>query len=549
MSDVSELIPIQRIQQHVYCKRLFYLEYVQAQFETNRFVKEGEYVHRRVDQEKGDLSNIDSSEGNLENNNARSISISSSSLGLTGIADLIEQTDDETVLVEFKRGKPQRDGTAWETHQVQVCALVLVLRDNGYQCERAQIYYAASKQRIDVPISDALIDRTLEENKEMRHTAELAKIPPPLYASPKCPGCSLVGICMPDEVNLHNGVSEQQPRKLVPRKSAARPIYITEVGSKVSFRKGRVVVSKQEEELQQARLIDVSQINLYGNVQISSQMMRRAFDKEIPVCWFSYGGWFQGIATGMPSKHVDLRRRQVAISAQSGLPIAKEMIKGKIRNSRTFLMRNARIEIEEEKAQLKHLANSVDDADSLTSLLGTEGAAARTYFGAFSKMIRDDALGTFDFNGRNRRPPKDPINCLLSYCYALLVKDLTATVIGIGFDAYLGVLHQPRYGRPALSLDLAEEFRPVIAESVALNMVNNGEIGSKHFIHRAGSVALTKDGRKAVLESYERRLETEITHPTYQYRVTYRRAFELQARVLAAHFLGDIPGYVPLMTR
>ena len=178
-----------------------------------------------------------------------------------------------------------------------------------------------------------------------------------------------------------------------------------------------------------------------------------------------------------------------------------------------------------------------------------EGTGARLYFSKFSSMIRDESLGAFDFNGRNRRPPKDPINCLLSYVYALLTKDLTAVAIAVGFDPYLGVFHRPRFGRPALALDLAEEFRPLVAESVVINVVNNGEVGERDFLVRAGGVSLTQDGRRSVLSAYERRLDTEVTHPTYGYRITYRRVFEVQARVLAAHLLGEIPGYTPFMTR
>ena len=133
--------------------------------------------------------------------------------------------------------------------------------------------------------------------------------------------------------------------------------------------------------------------------------------------------------------------------------------------------------------------------------------------------------------------------------YSLLAKDLTAVAIGIGLDPYLGVFHRPRFGRPALALDLAEEFRPLVAESVVLNTINNGEVRSSDFQIRAGGVALTQDGRRSVLSAYERRLETQVTHPTYGYKITYRRVFEVQARVLAAHLLGEIPSYTPFMTR
>jgi len=223
------------------------------------------------------------------------------------------------------------------------------------------------------------------------------------------------------------------------------------------------------------------------------------------------------------------------------------MVEGKIRNSRTFLRRNSRTVDDKVIASLKRLAEDALIAPSLASLLGTEGTAARLYFGQFSTMLRSD-FG-FDFDGRNRRPPKDPINCLLSYLYSLLAKDLTATTYGVGFDPYIGFYHRPRFGRPALALDLAEEFRPIVADSVVVNLVNNGEIKQSDFIVRAGGVGLTADGRRAVIASYERRLDTEVTHPIFGYKVTYRRLFEVQARLLGAYLLREIPEYLSFTTR
>ena len=151
--------------------------------------------------------------------------------------------------------------------------------------------------------------------------------------------------------------------------------------------------------------------------------------------------------------------------------------------------------------------------------------------------------------GRNRRPPLDPLNCLLSFAYAMLTKDLVAITIGVGLDPYLGIYHRTRYGRPALALDLAEEFRPLIADSVVINLLNNGEVAESDFLRRAGAVALTADGRKTVLRAYERRLETEVRHPVFGYRISYRRVMDVQARLLAAVMVGELPEYIPMVTR
>jgi CRISPR-associated protein Cas1 len=306
-------------------------------------------------------------------------------------------------------------------------------------------------------------------------------------------------------------------------------------------------VSLRREVLAEARLIDVSQINLHGNVQITTALLRECFKREVPVLWFSYGGWFVGMAEGLPSKNVELRRRQVWVSAQAGLPIARQVVAGKIRNSRTMLMRNSRHRDQGVVDSLKELVTKASEADRPASLLGVEGVAARLYFSQFSTMLRED-LG-FDFNGRNRRPPLDPVNCLLSFSYSLLVKDLTAVVYGVGLDPYLGFYHKPRFGRPAVALDLAEEFRPLIADSVVVGVVNNGEVNLGDFVVRTTGVALTPDGRKSVIRAYERRLDQEIEHPVFGYKVTYRRVLEVQARMLAAYLMREIPDYVPFVTR
>jgi CRISPR-associated protein Cas1 len=542
---VPDLVPARMVNEFEYCPRLFYLEWVQARFEDNPDTVEGRWQHRAVDTERGRAPAADQEDFR----EARSVMLGSERLGLIGRADIIEGDGDRVRPVDIKRGRPPDHGPAWTPEMVQLCVIGLLLRDNGYQCDEGVIYFAETRQRVRIPFDEALVARTVALVDALRAVAAQSEPPPPLVDSPKCPRCSLVGICLPDETNLLTARSQRPPRRLVPSESAARPLYVTEQGTNLGLRSGRVVVTQHGEELKAVRFIDVSQISLFGNVQISSQLLRACFAEEIPVCWFSFGGWFSGIAEGLPSKHVELRRRQVGIAAQAGLPIARRLIEGKIRNCRTLLRRNARSDVAPALEQLKGLADGAAEATSLESLLGVEGTAARIYFSRFSAMIRNDDLSSFDFNGRNRRPPRDPVNCLLSYAYSLLVKDLTATLIGIGFDPYLGFYHRPRFGRPALALDLAEEFRPIVAESVVVNAINNGEVKPNDFVVRAGGVSLTQEGRRAFLSTYERRLDNEITHPVFGYRITYRRVFEVQARMLAAYLLGEIPEYVPMTTR
>lgn len=297
------------------------------------------------------------------------------------------------------------------------------------------------------------------------------------------------------------------------------------------------------------RLIDVSQVSIYGNVQVSTQAMRELLSREIPVCWFSSGGWFFGIADGLPGKNVELRRQQVLAGDKVNVGIARRMVAAKILNARTLLRRNGRSRRRDALREMKRLAVLAEDATEVDRLLGLEGGAARIYFSQFASMIRTDLAGVFVWERRNRRPPTDPVNCLLSFLYGVLVRECTTTLLAIGLDPYAGVYHRPRFGRPALALDLAEEFRPLIADSCVLTLVNNGEVSERDFVTRGGGCGLTTDGRRKVLAVYERRMATEILHPTFGYRVTYRRAVEVQARILAAVIMSELEQYRGMVTR
>lgn len=552
--EVPELVPARMVNEFSYCPRLFFLEWVHAQFADNADTVEGRWVHRAVDEPSGAVPVAGEGEVKV----ARSVHLSSHELGLVAKVDLLEGAPDGTVVpVETKRGAPPDiPERAWEPERVQVCVQGLLLREHGYACDHGVIWFAETRQRVRVEFDEALVARTLELARQLRTVAASSAAPPPLVDSPKCPRCSLVGICLPDEVNTLAERSVAAPRRLIPKDDAPAPMYVTEQGAWVAKDRGRLTVTRSGERLASARILDVAQLCLYGNIQVSTQLLRELWAREIPVCWFSHGGWFSGMATGLPGRNVELRRRQVVTSGQGGLDIARRVIHGKIRNSRTLLRRNSRArgdpEVERVLEQLRRLSEQALAAERVASLLGIEGTAARLYFGAFPGMLRPEKRlpgAPFSFEGRNRRPPLDPVNCMLGYVYGLLVKELTVTTFAIGFDPYLGFYHRPRFGRPALALDLAEEFRPLVAESVVVNLVNNGEVGESDFLVRAGGVALTPAGRRAVLAAYERRMATELTHPVFGYRASYRRILEVQARLLAAHLLGEVPAYVPVTTR
>ena len=577
------------INEMAYCPRLFYLEYVQKEWAESADTIHGRFVHRRVDREQGEMPTADELTGETRLH-SRSVTVGSDRLGAITIIDLIETNDGRVVPVDYKRGAaPDTPEGAWEPERVQVCLQGLILRDNGYLCDYGILYFAATQSRVTVDFTESLVSRTIELLDQARRLCDGGKIPPPLRDSPKCPRCSLVGICMPDETNLlhdeqidastHDQIADesspddkigrigevggandkptkQQPetRRLVPARDYRLAVYVQGQGYSVGIKGEVLEIREKGSTINQVRLLETSQLNLFGNVQLSAQALRELSKRQVPVIHLSYAGWLTAITTPPPHKNIELRRFQFKLAEDQDfcLNLARSIVSGKIRNQRTLLRRNSRDLPDGLLYRMAESRRRAERATSLEQLLGIEGSAARDYFSNFAMMFKstDDAgMTAFNFESRNRRPPRDPVNAMLSFLYSMLVKDLLSTLVGVGFDPYLGFYHQPRYGRPALALDLMEEFRPLVADSVAIGMINNGEIRPIDFIHRAGGCALTESGRKRVIEAYERRLDSFVIHPIFGYAVSYRRVFEVQARLLSRLLQGEIPRYPSFSTR
>lgn len=575
--DAPEQIPARMINEFTYCPRLFYLEYVQQEWAHSADTLDGRFVHRRVDQEQGALPSADALSDQVKLH-SRSVMVGSDRLGAVARCDLIETDEGRVVPVDYKRGSPPEIAEgAWEPERVQLCLQGLLLRENGYECDYGELYFAAAQTRVTVEFTDELVARTRQLLDEARQVAVAGQIPPPLTDSPKCPRCSLVGICLPDEVNLLTGrigdgemggqgddqkaepdsprlPISSSPRRLVAARDDRLAVYVQGQGHSVGLKGDVLEVREKGKSVNEARLLEVAQLSLFGNVQISAQALRELASRDVPILHLSYGGWLTAVTTPPPHKNIELRRRQFQAAADPAfcLSLAQAMVSGKIRNSRTLLRRNARALPEGVLHRLAESRRRAERAVSLEQLLGIEGTAAREYFANFALMFKpdeDEAMPAFEFNSRNRRPPRDPVNALLSFLYSMLVKEMVATLVGVGFDPYLGFYHQPRYGRPALALDLMEEFRPLVADSVVIGMINNGEVRPADFIARAGAFALTDSGRRRVLDAYERRLDTMVTHPLFGYSISYRRIFEVQARLLARFLTGEIEQYPAFCTR
>ncbi|CAM2834951.1 CRISPR-associated endonuclease Cas4/Cas1 [Skermania piniformis] len=553
-SAIPELIPARMLNEYVYCPRLFYLEWVDGRWADSHDTEDGKFVHRVVDRRSGDLPAPDHPP--LDQSppaRATSLRLESPRLGLVAVLDRVEDGGDGTVVpVDVKKGRPSAAGNPWSADVVQLYAQAALLHDSGYRVTHGVLYYAETHQRLRLPIGEVERAVAVEFAAEARTVAAQDKPPLPLVASKKCPGCSLLGLCLPDETNALLARAETRPRTIVPRDPDHRPVYVTTPGATVGIRGGRLRVVQLGSRPSECRLIDVAQLCVYGNVQISTQVLAQLWARGVPVLWFSYHGWLRGWAQGEMSKYVQLRRSQLAAEGPPALAIARRMIAGKIRNSRTILRRNSKNGAVPKLEALQELARKAEQAASAAELLGIEGAAARLYFENFPALIAESGRAfadEFQENGRKRRPAPDPINALLGYVYALLVKDLVAVCLGVGLDPYIGVYHRPRYGRPALALDLMEEFRPLLADSTVIGMINNGEVTVGDFERRSGGCWLTLQGRRKVIAAYERRIDTRVTHPVFKYRISYRRVLDVQARIAAGVMTGELTQYVPMETR
>lgn len=552
----KDLVQARMINEVLYCERLMYLERVQGEFEHNYFTVDGNAAHKRADVPGGGLP--DASEvGEERPYKARSVWLSSDTLGITAKIDVVEGEGKTAIPIEYKRGKPPDvpEG-AYLPERAQVCAQVLLLREHGYDVPEGAVYFAAAKKRVKVTIDETLIEVTLRAAARVRDLTERGEMPPPLVDSPKCNGCSLIGICLPDEVNaLRSLDAPKETRQLHPARVEGAPLHVQEQGARVGLSGECLVVKSKGEDKNEKKtevaLAHTSEVCVYGSVQVSTQAIRELMQRAIPLSFFTTGGWYCGRATGQDPKNAEVRIAQLrAVDDPTRcLALARGIVAAKVKNCRTLLRRNAEVS-ERVLANLDRSATDAENSEAIESLLGVEGWAAKSYFENFFAMLRPPSASmVFDFNGRNRRPPKDPVNALLSLAYSLLAKDFSRAVVAAGLEPLLGFYHQPRHGRPALALDLMEEFRPVIADSVVVTAINTGVVKDKDFIRVAGAVALTPAARREFIQAYERRMDSEVTHPVFGYRVSYRRVVEVQCRLLTRWLLGEIPEYPHFLVR
>ncbi len=562
----ESLWPARNVAEYAYCPRLFYFMEVEGIHVPSEDTEQGNRVHRRVDKPSQEAL-PDGSIRPDPNRTVRSMTLTSHELQLTATMDLVEIDGLTAVPVEYRKGRPRRSAAEedrdagqpaavepWPTDRVQAALQAILLVEAGYEVPEIAIYYAAEKRRVVVPFDNALRAEALATLQAAKQAAGGPR-PLPLLNDPRCPRCSLLPICLPDEVHQQRGDGPPAlpaTRRLWPPRDEGLHLVAQRRGTRIGVRGAAMTVSDESgAKTHDVPLANLESLSLLGGVQISTQAITLLSERGVPIAFLSAAGRLTALVDPLDSVSAETRRAQVRRFDQpeSCLELARAVVVAKIGNQRKLLMRNhaalpPRIaEAMAEEARRAALAESID------SLRGHEGQAAALYFDHFAGMLKSELAGEFDANGRQRRPPPDPVNACLSFAYSMLTHECTAALRTARLEPSIGAYHVSRPGRPALALDLMEPFRPLVADSIAITAFNRGELQPGHFLRTAAGAMFTDDGRKAFFGVYGRRMDEEVTHPVFDYKLSYRRMLILHARMIAAWLNNEVPTLAFLTTR
>lgn len=342
-------------------------------------------------------------------------------------------------------------------------------------------------------------------------------------------------------------------------KQLLNTLYVQTQGAYVRLDHETLKLEVERELKLQVPLQHLGGMALFGNVLVSPFLIHRFAEDGRSIAWFGTTGRFKGRLSGPTTGNVLLRRAQYEAQADPyrTASVARSVVAGKVRNARSVVQRAGReaaspeesVPLEKTAAGLASVLKQLPGEPSVEGIRGLEGQAGRLYFESFAAMVRAEREA-FAFSGRNRRPPRDRTNALLSFVYALVLGDCVAACEGVGLDPQFGFLHALRSGRPSLALDLQEELRPVLADRLALSLINRRQIRADDFDEReGGAVNLNDDGRKKVIVAYQKRKKEETGHPVLGQQVPFGLVPHVQARLLARHLRGDTEVYVPFTPR
>ena len=546
-----------------YCERLFYLENV----ENLRVADERVYAGRRLHVEI---------ERNEDEGEWLTLQLESEKWGIVGKVDCVRRRDGRLIPYEHKRGRAARgmDGEAapWWSDKLQIIAYsALIEEHSGQPVTEGRIRYHADNKTVRVEIDDDAW-RLLAEAIGRARELQASVIRPPVVANEKlCAKCSLAPVCLPEEARLGERASEKQGDGETKEKTAApenksairnpqpairlfpadddrQSLHVVAQGARIGRKGDRLEITQPDELPELYPVNEIGQVVLHGFAQITTQALGFCSQKEIGVHWLTYGGRYLGAwSSGAGSVQRRIRQYKALTDSDFCLSLARRLAEARVRSQLSHLLRasrdagRGRIEaVIEAIVIIRRLLGPMSRARSIHSLRGYEGGIGAQYFKVLPYIITDEAGDAMKPDGRNRRPPRDRANALLSFGYSLLQRDVLNAILIVGLDPSLGFYHQPRSQAHPLALDLMELFRVPLVDLPVVASINRKQWDEDEDFQIAGrQVWLSESGKKKLIAIYERRKSDQWKHPVIGYSLSYSRLIELEVRLLEKEWMGE----------
>lgn len=552
MIDVAEETPLRVISLHdlLYCERLFYFTEVEGIQNPTALIYAGRRLHVEVASPEDETPEM------------RSCEVSSERWGLMGKVDAVRRRDGVWVAIEHKRGRCFRDEkkqpAAWPSDRIQAIAYAVLLEESlGEPVPQARVRYHADGVTAFVDVDETArrdLSAAIERARQLRRSTER---PPVTENERLCPRCSLAPICLPEEerctyraANVPPKESDVSPKRdgiptLFPSRGEEQTLHVVSPRAHLG-RSGAALLLTHEEEKQKIPIEQLDSIVVHGFAQVSTQAIHLCAQHGVSIQWLTASGKFSGVMAPSPGR-VQQRIRQFAALADPArrLGLARRLVEAKVNAQRGYVLRASRAEpahrawCRPHLEQMRMLLERVSQAESSAALLGWEGTAARAYFNCLKVLIDEGLPESLRPNGRNRRPPRDRFNCLLSFGYALLQSLVHHNLLAVGLEPALGFYHQPRSSAPPLVLDVMELFRTIIWDIPLIGSLNRGQWNSEDdFSVTPGQVWLSDAGRRKAIELFEQRLTESYRHPHTGRSLTYARIVELEVRLLEKEWTG-----------
>jgi len=528
----TDLIRVHALHALEYCERLFYLEEVEGLGTADEAVFAGRVLHQELTQDGQRVE----------------LQLSSEALGLYGRVDGVRTRDGKLVVYEHKRGRPApgpNGPNVWPSDRLQAGAYALLAEEaNPGITVECRVRYHRPPATVSLPV-DAELRADVKSAVERARLLQASTRRPPVTSDERrCSRCSLAPVCLPEEERLDSQKSEL-PR-LFPADDQRQTVHLTAPGTRIGRSGDEILVTPLEGEGVRLPGKTVAALVLHGGVQISAQAVGMCVQNGIGLHWFTAGGRYLGTLSGV-AEHVHRRLRQFEAlnDPERCVELARRLVVAKVEGQLRFLLRasrggsTSRIEIAAMVRDLRGILRHIHRSESLEELRGLEGAAAARYFAALPHLLGDQVDERLRFDGRSRRPPRDPFNAILGFLYQLVHREVMAAILSVGLDPAFGFYHQPRTTAGPLSLDLMELFRVPLADMPLISSLNRRAWDpNDDFIERAGHVWLSSQGRAKAIDLFERRKHETWKHNKLRYSLSYARLIELEVRLLEKEWTG-----------